>query len=1259
MTLRMSRYVCGLVVGLLLAGASAVRADDPEGGQSNCCFANGGPGCDDPVCASTVCALDPFCCNVAWDGICANEALELCPNTCGGDPSNCCLAHGGLGCDDPDCQAAVCAVDPFCCQVAWDQICADEAHQFCGGLCGSNNDDCFNALPIGDGVTPFSTIGATTDGPPHPTLCNFFGDPQISQDIWFDYVATSSQNVTVSLCGSDYDTELAVYLDCFCPVSDGNLLACNDDFCGLQSEVTFAAVAGQCYKIRVGGFGGATGSGTINIVGGGCPASTNDCCVAGVGPGCIDTACFTSVCALDPFCCDAAWDPFCADLAGQDPNCPCMLDCADVCPAGAMIEVQPPNGPCAAGQDDTVNGGCNVEPNVFAPINCGDTVCGISGNDLNMQGIRDLDWYSLPLAQPTALHWSAACEFASRLFIADISVCPSTILVTQEFAACAPASISACLPPGNYALIVTTSDFFGQHCPRDYVATVSCAPIGAALPNDDCFNASVITNGDTFFSTCDATTDGPPSCGAIGNDIWFDYLASCTGNVTISLCDATGYDSVLAVYDGCTCPVSLGNELACDDDFCTVAGGSQVTFAAVQGQCYKVRVGGFNGATGAGVIHIECAPAGGEPDCVQWNRMAGNWSDPANWSGGVVPDNNGMVPGFCVQIAGVASVVTQDIASGVEVDFLLLEDSTLNITGGDLTIESTSGFINNGHPTVGNARAFRGEADFTIDGMGPLRLDGLTASFLSAPGDTITNAGTHTISGRGIINADIVNQGTIRGDVEAQTLLVCGPSTVNDGLIAATDGGIVRIDDSISGTGDYLIQGGTMQIVSDAEGPPTMVFGDCIDEPPGILLSVLDIIGPGTSVTANAMSVSGGTANIIQAALTVVGPLTICPATMADTAAVHLTDSTLSTGSLTICDGGVLTVASGVAVQSSFTLESTDEADWSWAPDATLTMNATAGIGQLEIGGRDLGTQPANHVGDPAGFVNNFDLSILVIGPGAQVTLVDAVNNGNRNGPGGSAEALYVDVLQFANASGQLNLNGLHLYYNQLVTPPGGGFTQIVNNPPGASSVSIVSANPPHASANGGVPFMDVLQNRTATQAQQPQGIGVTNTPPAGPITYDAICLTFSGTPVPTPALDNVFVACTDAFPPSGDCPTVQSVSAGAPCPGGSHAIRLTGPPPPRECITLTFSGTSAGQKLQYRVLPGNADLNGASNTQDLLDLVRALNNGSATVAANAFRYDMNRSGAVNTQDLLRIVQLLNGALTTQPFNLASVATCP
>jgi N-acetylneuraminic acid mutarotase len=54
-----------------------------SGGGCDCCFPNGGLGCNDSTCEDLVCGQDSFCCNVAWDSICAEQASELC-GCCGG-----------------------------------------------------------------------------------------------------------------------------------------------------------------------------------------------------------------------------------------------------------------------------------------------------------------------------------------------------------------------------------------------------------------------------------------------------------------------------------------------------------------------------------------------------------------------------------------------------------------------------------------------------------------------------------------------------------------------------------------------------------------------------------------------------------------------------------------------------------------------------------------------------------------------------------------------------------------------------------------------------------------------------------------------------------------------------------------------------------------------------------------------------------------------------------------------------------------------
>lgn len=118
-----------------------------------------------------------------------------------------------------------------------------------------DNDECDGAEEIGNVVEqPFNTTDATLDG------AGFSGGP----NVWYCYTATCDGQVTVSLCGSLYDTKLAAYEGCVCEPL-GPLMASNDDDCGLQSEITFTGTTGQQYLIEVGSYGSSGGEGLLSI----------------------------------------------------------------------------------------------------------------------------------------------------------------------------------------------------------------------------------------------------------------------------------------------------------------------------------------------------------------------------------------------------------------------------------------------------------------------------------------------------------------------------------------------------------------------------------------------------------------------------------------------------------------------------------------------------------------------------------------------------------------------------------------------------------------------------------------------------------------------------------------------------------------------------------------------------------------------------------------------------------------------------------
>lgn len=129
-----------------------------------------------------------------------------------------------------------------------------------------NNDDCANAQAINCGQTVTgSTATATLDGP--GTSCS---GGSVAPDVWYTITGTGAA-ITASLCGSVYDTKIEVYRGtCGALICVGG----NDDFCGLQSQFTWASTAGLTYYIRVHGFAGATGAFTLNIA---CQPPNDNC----------------------------------------------------------------------------------------------------------------------------------------------------------------------------------------------------------------------------------------------------------------------------------------------------------------------------------------------------------------------------------------------------------------------------------------------------------------------------------------------------------------------------------------------------------------------------------------------------------------------------------------------------------------------------------------------------------------------------------------------------------------------------------------------------------------------------------------------------------------------------------------------------------------------------------------------------------------------------------------------------------------------
>lgn len=111
-------------------------------------------------------------------------------------------------------------------------------------------------------ITANGTYVGTTvgQGANYTASCGYLTDT--SPDVVYSITARTTGSITVAACGSGFDT--VVYVDTACGAS---ATICNDDFCGLQSSVTFSTTAGTTYYVVMDGYNGQSGAYTLAVSG--------------------------------------------------------------------------------------------------------------------------------------------------------------------------------------------------------------------------------------------------------------------------------------------------------------------------------------------------------------------------------------------------------------------------------------------------------------------------------------------------------------------------------------------------------------------------------------------------------------------------------------------------------------------------------------------------------------------------------------------------------------------------------------------------------------------------------------------------------------------------------------------------------------------------------------------------------------------------------------------------------------------------------
>jgi hypothetical protein len=527
--------------------------------------------------------------------------------------------------------------------------------QIQAALSPSLNDHCENAIAMQDGIIyTRNTDASTTAGDPTPSCVNSFG-----KGVWYTYTPASNGIVTVSTCGSDFNTALQVYSG-HCGALTAPLDSCNNGLgaacASSRASVVFEGVAGSTYYILVGGQGAATGNlqiqatlgaplpndhchGAIALTNGvtytenTVTATSTDDPMSGFGKGVwfSFTPATDGVVAVNT--CGTDYSPLLQIFIG---------DCNSLTPL--PDEDNEGNGPACAGAGSSIlflgkagtnylifvngsGGSLLTHLQIQATLHpalpndqCSGAIDISEGGSylIDTTFATDTGDYANGCAGPIKGVWYSLTPRASNVFVISLestNVYPAlqifegtcgqltNVLCTFDFGGAPYTSLTITGLVGRTYLIQAggISGTVGN-----LKMTASTFP----PPNDQCFNAIRMLPGLKYQMNnayASSTNDPVPLCDATaGHGIWYLYAPPTDAGVTVETCDSD-FETVLQVYSGdcssltpVTCNAGFGPACATNR--------ASVSFAGKAGTIYYILAAGKNGAFGNLRISVNGPP---------------------------------------------------------------------------------------------------------------------------------------------------------------------------------------------------------------------------------------------------------------------------------------------------------------------------------------------------------------------------------------------------------------------------------------------------------------------------------------------------------------------------------------------------------------------------------------------------------------------------------------------------------------------------